>query len=41
MQEYINFLGNVYCPLDDSRDITGLNQYWQKNVTTFYRDFSE
>jgi hypothetical protein len=41
IQEYINFLGNVYCPLDDSRDITGLNQYWQKNVTTFYEDFSE
>ena len=41
IQEYINFLGNVYCPLDDSLDITGLNQYWQKNVTTFYRDFSE
>jgi len=41
IQEYINFLGNVYCPLDDSRDVTGLNQYWQKNVTTFYGDFSE
>jgi len=39
--EYIAFLGKKYCPIDDPRDIMGLNKHWQKNVTLFYEKFSK
>ena len=39
LEEYIAFLGNIYCPLNDSNDIMGLNKHWKKNVLYFYRNF--
>ena len=39
LEEYIAFLGNIYCPLNDSNDIMGLNNHWKKNVLYFYRNF--
>ena len=37
--EYIAFLGNKYCPIDDPRDIIGLNSNWIRNVSSFYQEF--
>ena len=38
--EYIAFLGDRYCPIDDPRDIMGLNKHWKTNVQKFYKNFS-
>lgn len=38
--EYIAFLGDRYCPIDDPRDIMGLNKHWKTNVQKFYKKFS-
>lgn len=42
--EFIPFLGNRYCPLDDPRDKDKLNRHWIGNVTKFakcFRDIKE
>ena len=39
LDQYITFLGNIYCPLDDPNDTMGLNKHWKKNVLWFYKDF--
>lgn len=41
LDQYITFLRNNYCPLDDPNDTMGLNKHWKKNVLWFYRDFQE
>ena len=41
LNQYITFLGNTYCPLDDPNDTMGLNKHWKKNVLWFYRDFQK
>ena len=37
--QYIAFLGKKYCPIDDTRDIMGLNKHWISNVSRFYNQF--
>ena len=33
---FIPFLGATYCPLSDSRDVSGLNKNWVRNVEAIY-----
>ena len=41
LDQYLTFLGNIYCPLDDPNDTMDLNKHWKKNVLYFYRDFQK
>ena len=38
--EFVTFLGNRYCPLDDPRDKDGLNRHWIGNVNKFKNRFA-
>jgi hypothetical protein len=38
--EYIVFLGDRYCPLDDPCDTMGLNKHWIHNVSRLYKNFN-
>ena len=38
--EFVTFLGNRYCPLDDPRDKDGLNRHWIGNVRKFKNRFA-
>ena len=41
LDQYITFLGDIYCPLDDPNDTMGLNRHWKKNVLWFYNNFQK
>ena len=36
---FIEILGNKYCPIDDPKDTMHLNQYWFGNVVSLYKKF--
>ena len=40
LDEYITFLGDRYCPIDDPRDAMGLNKHWIHNVSRLYKNFN-
>ena len=40
LDEYITFLGDRYCPIDDPRDAMGLNKHWIHNVSKLYKNFN-
>ena len=37
--DFIDFLGNRYCPIGADNDPNGLNQHWKKNVRHFVARF--
>ena len=39
--DFIDFLGNRYCPVGADNDPTGLNKHWKKNVRHFNKKFKK
>lgn len=38
-ENFIDYLGEVYCPVGASNDPRGLNRHWEPNVQGFYEQF--
>ena len=37
--DFIDYLGDIYCPVGASNDPRGLNRHWKGNVRRFYEQF--
>ncbi len=39
--DFVDYLGNIYCPIGADNDPNGLNAHWEPNVREFVKEYSK